>query len=317
MTTTLGCEELTYEVVLDWAKLPDGWSFNEEVADVAIDSQDRVYVFNRSEHPMMVFDRQGNFLTSWGEGIFKRPHGITPGPDDTLYCADDGDHTVRKCTLDGRVLMTLGKPGQPAPLQSGRPFNRPTKVAMDPKNGGFYVSDGYGNSRVHKYSPDGKLLFSWGEAGTDPGQFNIVHSVCTDRDGYVYVTDRENHRLQVFDSKGKYVTQWNNMHRACGLHISDGEQQLVYIGELATALAINKDVPNIGPRVSIYTLEGELLVRLGDRNPGSFLNRFWSPHGIVVDSRGDIYTGKASASYTANRPDVPMELRSFRKFVKK
>lgn len=314
MSTELGEGDFKFKVDYDWAKLPEGWSFNEEVGDVAVDAGDRVYVFSRSEHPMTVFDREGNFLSSWGEGVFSRPHGITIGPEDTIYCVDDGDHTIRKCTLDGRILMTIGIPGKPAPAQSGRPFNRPTKVAFDPKSGEIYVADGYGNSRVHKYSPDGKYLFSWGHPGTDPGEFNIVHSVCTDKDGYVYIADRENHRVQIFDARGKFQHQWNNLHRTCGLYISP--QQLVYVGELDTALKINKDIPNLGPRISIYDLDSNRLARLYDSTPRSRFNLLWSPHGIVTDSRGDIYTGKASSVYRNREPDQPSEIKSFRKLVK-
>jgi len=315
MVTRLGSGEFTYEVIVDWAKLPEGWSFLE-VADVAVDSQDRVYVFNRGEHPVIVFDRDGNFLASWGEGLFKRPHGLTIGPDDTLYCVDDIGNTVGKFTLDGRMLMTLGTPGKSAPFQSGLPFNLPTKVALDPKTGDIYVADGYGNSRVHKYSPDGKLLLSWGEPGSDPGQFNLVHTVCTDKDGYVYVADRENHRVQVFDSNGKYVTQWNNLHRPCGLYIDSNAEQLCYVGELAPALSINKDYPNLGPRISIFTLKGERLARLGDIRPGDEPHQFWAPHAIAIDSRGDLYIGEVSWSSAGCSMDPPRELRSFRKLVK-
>ena len=218
-----------------WGKLPDGWSFREAAA-VGTDSNDNVYVFNRGEHPMIVFDREGNFLRSWGEGVFPRAHGVTMGPDDTIFCTDDGDHTVRKCKLDGTVLFTLGMSGKPAPFMSGDPFNRCTHVAIDPTNGDLYVSDGYGNARVHKYSPDGKYLFSWGESGTGPGQFNIAHNVCTDKDGWVYVADRENHRIQVFDFNGKFETQWINMARPCGLYIDRAGDQRVYVGELGAAL---------------------------------------------------------------------------------
>ena len=186
MATKLGSEDYIYEELADWAKLPEGWSF-KEVADVVVDAQDRVYVFNRGEHPMIIFEQDGSFVTSWGEDLFSRAHGATVGPDGMLYCVDDGDHSIRKCTLDGEVLMTIGTPGEPAPAHSGQPFNRPTKVAFDPKTDELYISDGYGNARVHKYSPDGEHLFSWGEYGTDPGQFNLVHSVCTDSDGVVYI----------------------------------------------------------------------------------------------------------------------------------
>lgn len=316
MVTRLGSGAFTYEVVEDWARLPEGWSFHE-VADVVVDSRDRVYVFNRGEHPMIVFDRGGELITSWGEGVFIRPHGVTLGPDDTLYCVDDGGHCVRKCRPDGEVLMTLGTPGEPAPYQSGRPFNRPTKVALDPKTGDLYIADGYGNAKVHKFSADGQYLFSWGEYGTDPGQFNLVHSVCTDGEGYVYIADRESHRIQIFDGEGNYVTQWNNLHRPCGLHISASEEQLCYIGQLGPQLAVNQAYPNLGARVSIHNLEGQRLAWLGDERRGEESGQFLAPHGIGVDSKGDIYVGEVSWSAVGRQLDPPREMRCFRKLVKR
>ena len=141
-----------YEPVENWAKLPPGWSF-KEIGSVGVDKNDNVYVFNRGEHPMIVFDRDGNFLRSWGEGLFPRAHGVHMAPDDTIWLTDDGDHTVRQCTLEGKVLLTLGIPGKPAPYMSGEPFHRCTHTAMSPQ-GDIYVSDGYGNARVHKFSPE-------------------------------------------------------------------------------------------------------------------------------------------------------------------
>ena len=220
MATIVGTGDFKYRIVEDWAKLPDGWSF-KEVGAVGVDSNDNVYVFNRGDHPMMVFDRDGNFLRSWGEGQYPRAHGVHMGPDESIYLTDDGGHFVRKCRLeDGKVLLELGVPGKPAEYMSGEPFHRCTHTALAP-NGDIYVSDGYGNARVHKYSPDGKLLMSWGEPGTDPGQFNIVHNICTDADGWVYVADRENHRVQVFDGNGKYESQWNNADEAAPLAEAD------------------------------------------------------------------------------------------------
>src|SRR6201997_5284286 len=172
---TLGGGDYIYEPVEDWAKLPSGWSF-KEIGGVGVDRKDNVYVFNRGEHPMIVFDRDGNFLRSFGEGLFSRAHGLHIDADDNLYCTDDGDHTVRKCTPDGKGGLTTGMPKKPRLFRSGEPFHRCTHTALSPK-GEIYVSDGYGNARVHKYSPDGKLLMSWGEPGSDPGQFNIVHNI--------------------------------------------------------------------------------------------------------------------------------------------
>ena len=201
---TVGNGAYTYEPVENWAKLPPGWSF-KEIGGVGVDRHDNVFVFNRGEHPMIVFDCDGNFLRSFGEGMFPRAHGVFMALDDTIWLTDDGDHTVRQCTLEGKVLLTLGISGKPAPFMSGEPFHRCTHTAMSPQ-GDIYVSDGYGNSRVHKYAPNGKLLLSWGGPGTDPGEFNIAHNLTCDADGWVYVADRENHRVQVFDGNGKYET---------------------------------------------------------------------------------------------------------------
>jgi len=317
MTTLLGDGRFRFEVKADWGKLPDGWALND-VAAVAVDKQDRVYVFNRGTHPMIVFDREGNFLRSWGEGLFKRAHGLHIGPDESLYCTDDGDHTVRKCTLEGKVLLTIGIPEKPAPYMSGEAFNRCTHTALSPR-GDIYVSDGYGNARVHKYTPDGKLTKSWGEPGCDPGQFNIVHNIVADADGWVYVADRENHRVQVFDGEGKYETQWNNMHRPCGLCAETTRHPLFYVGEIGPTMPVNRDVPNLGPRISILDHEGKLVGRLGDVRAGLRLDQFIAPHGLAVDSRGDMYVGEVS--YTAwsqvypGQP-TPPGLRSLRKLVR-
>ena len=190
MATVLGTDKINYQPVEGWAKLPEGWRF-KECAGVAVDSRDRVYVFSRGEHPVMVFDREGNFLTSWGEGLFDIPHGITVAPDDSIYCVDNGDHTVRKLTNEGELLMTLGREDHPPPRWSGASFNQPTHLAVSPKTGDLYISDGYGNSRIHKYNPEGQHILSWGTPGIDPGQFVIPHNIAVDEEDNVYVADRE------------------------------------------------------------------------------------------------------------------------------
>ena len=313
---TLGTAEFTYEVAEGWGKLPDGWSFKEAAA-VGVDSKDNVYVFNRGEHPVIVFDREGNFLRSWGEGVYPRAHGVTMGPDDTIYLTDDGDHTMRHCTLDGKVLMTLGISGKPAPFMSGNPFNRCTHLAIDPANGDFYVSDGYGNARVHKYSPDGKLMFSWGESGTGPGQFNIAHNIATDKDGWVYVADRENQRMQVFDRNGKFETQWINMAKPCGLFIDNSGEQRVYVGELGVAFGPNSQAYGLGPRVTIMDIKGNVLARLGDGPEGIEPGQFTAPHGVSIDSHGDIYVGEVSWTASRRYANPPDEIRSLQKLVRK
>jgi DNA-binding beta-propeller fold protein YncE len=306
MPITLGSGEHRYRVAENWAKLPDGWRLTD-VASVAVDSKDRVYVFNRGAHPMIVFDRAGNFIKSWGEGLFGRAHGLHIDAHDNLYCTDDGDHTVRKCSVDGKVLLTIGIPNKPAPFMSGEPFHRCTHTALSPK-GEIYVSDGYGNARVHKYTPDGKLLKSWGEPGSDPGHFNIVHNISTDADDWVYVADRENHRVQVFDGNGKYEAQWNNLHRPCALHCCGGKSPNFIIGELGPGLAVNRGTPNLGPRLTIVDSKGKRVARLGGENgPGLEAGKFLAPHGVALDSNGDIYVGEVGVTnWKTSFGDTPM-----------
>jgi hypothetical protein len=318
MSVILGQGEHRYKVIENWAKLPDDWEFMD-VGAVAVDSKDRVYVFNRGEHPMIVFDREGNFIKSWGEGVFKRAHGLHIDAHDNLYCTDDGDHTVRKCTTDGKILLTIGVPGTPAPFMSGEPFHRCTHTALSPKDE-IYVSDGYGNACVHKFSPDGKLLKTWGESGTGPGQFNLVHNVVTDADGWVYVADRENHRVQVFDGNGKYETEWRNLHRPCALYCACAKgttRPTFFVGELGPGMPVNLKYKNLGPRISVVDSEGKLISRLGGtEGPGEQPGRFMAPHGLAVDSRGDIYLGEVSyTNWPTSFPgqQMPRPLRSLQK----
>lgn len=314
---SFGNGEFTYEAVPGWGQLPPGWRF-KEIGAVGVDRRDNVYVFNRGEHPMIVLDRDGRFLQAWGEGVFPRAHGLHMGPDDTVWLTDDADHTVRQCTLDGRVLLTLGIPGRLAPYMSGEPFHRCTHTALSP-SGEIYVADGYGNACVHKFSPNGKLIQSWGGPGSDPGEFNIVHNIACDADGWVYVADRENHRIQVFDGQGRYETQWNNLHRPCGLFMPGGKCPVCYVGELGPVMAVNRHVPNLGPRLSILDRTGKRIARIGGLHAGLGPAEFLAPHGIAVDSRGDIYVGEVSwTQWPELFPGeaMPDDLRSLHKFRK-
>jgi len=320
-SVVLGQGRYRYRILEGWGELPPGVAYGGDAAAVCVDSKDNVYVFTRGAHPVIVFDRNGKFLRSWGQDAgFTNPHGASVGPDDLLYLTDDKGHAVRKFTPEGKLLMTIGTPNVPAPAFSGDPFNRCTHTALSPK-GEIYVSDGYQNARVHKYSPDGKLLLSWGESGTGPGQFNLVHNIACDDEGWVYVADRENHRVQVFDGNGKYHGQWNNLARPCGLFVTRGGSPLGIIGELGpeTAATLTRGVPNLGPRVTIVDAKkGEVLAYLGTQPMGEGLGQFIAPHGIATDSRGDIYVAEVSKTYWpiifGNKPDH--ELRCLQKLVR-
>ena len=158
------------------------------------------------------------------------------------------------------------------------------------------------------------MLFSWGAPGTDPGEFNIPHNIVTDRDGYVYVADRENHRVQVFDSKGKYQTQWNNLHRPCALFIS--AEQHIYIAEVGWGMSVNRETPNIGPRITVMNTLGERQGRIGHLGYGLDVGQFIAPHGIAVDSRQSIYVGEVAWTNVSRSGEPPENLRSFQKLVK-
>ena len=202
---------------------------------------------------------------------------------------------------------------------SGEPFRRCTHTALSPNNE-IYVSDGYGNARVHKYSQDGTHMMSWGEPGAGPRQFNLPHNISCDADGWVYVADRENHRIQVFDGSGRFETQWHDMHRPSGMYMPPGKCPICYVGEIGPYYEFNRGAPNLGPRLSILSNQGRLLARIstepaGGTGPGQFI----SPHGIAVDSRGDIYVGEVSLHGVAESlPDRPLPpvLRSLQKFEK-
>ena len=314
MTVTLGSGAWTYDVEEDWAKVPDEIVLGD-CAAVGVDSRDNVYVFNRGAHPVAVFDNDGNLLRTWGDDIFAgahcEPHGVHVAPDETIWLTDDGDHTVRQCTLDGRVLLTIGVPGEPAPFMSGAPFHHCTHTALAPDGDHVYVSDGYGNARVHKFTLGGDLVASWGAPGTDVGQFNVPHNICCDGDGWVYVADRENHRVQVFDGNGRFETAWRDLHRPNGMCLGPGDNPLCYIGENGPQGGSNRDWPNVGPRVSIHTLQGEVVARLGETPGGLAAGRFTMPHGIAVDGRGNIYVGELSSRYwpLLSRDPVPARRR--------
>jgi len=272
MTTNIG--RLSFAVAEGWGKLPQGWELGQ-VPNVAVDGQDRVYVINRSEHPLIIFDRDGNFIASLAEEILQDPHGIHIGPDNSVYVADRNAHIVVKLSPEGHLRLTLGTRGRSSPEQSGAPFNGPTGVALS-SEGDIYVSDGYGNSRVHKYSSDGSLLFSWGGKGIHPGQFNLPHGICVDREERVYVADRENNRLQVFNEEGDFLKGWRDLKRPNDVSV-DAEGN-IYVAELEH-------------RVSVLSYQGDVLARWGGEE-SSAAGQFSGSHGICLDSQGNVYVAE-------------------------
>lgn len=314
MSEIIGHGEFKYEHLVEWQNLPEGMPLIE-TPGVAVNSKDEIHALTRNtEHPVMVFDSDGNFLRSFGAGVFSdRTHGITIGPDDSVYCADDGTHTITKFSLDGTLMVTFGEVGKPAEKWSGEPFNRPTHAAVSRNTGDVFISDGYGNSRVHRYSADGRYLNSWGEPGIDAGQFIRPHNIAVDGEDCVYVADRECHRVQIFDSGGEFIKMWGNIHRPDGMTF--GPDGNLYIAELNGMTGVD-DAPGLGHRVSVISPDGELLARVGDSLEGEVSGRFVAPHGIGVDSNLNVYVGEVSYTIRGQHMVPPREIRSLSKLRK-
>ena len=276
--TTVGAGKFTYTYIQDWAKMPAGQSLGT-VSAIATDSQDRVYAFQRAEPPVVIFNRNGEFLSSWGNGNFVDPHGLFI-KDDIVYLTDREGSTAMRYTLDGKPLQIIGTLGEYSDTgcevtgavcpRSAGPFNYITEMVPHP-SGDLYISDGYRNARVHRFSKDGTLVSSWGEPGKGgPNEFHLPHSLVVGQDGRIYLCDRENSRIQVFSAEGEYITMWTDMQRP--LDISQDLE-----GNFVISERVREDG---GPaQMSVLDGEGNVLARWPSR----------SAHGSWVDAHGDIY----------------------------
>jgi DNA-binding beta-propeller fold protein YncE len=316
---------LQYDVVAGWEQLPAGFT-HLDVVGIDVDSRGQVFVFTRAQPRVIVYAPDGSFLRSWGEGFFtERTHGLTIAPDDTVYCVDEGAQVVYHFTADGSLLQTIGTKGVASDtgydgrtlesIRGGGPFNRPTNVALGP-NGDVYVTDGYGNARVHRFSKDGQLIRSWGEPGTGPGQFYLVHGIGIDAENRVLVADRENDRIQIFDLEGNYQDEWTNVQRPT--NVRPGADGLYYVSELWRPVGHKSfrlgvtDVDRPG-RVSVLDRNGAVVNRWGGSDrcaPGNFC----APHDISVDSRGDLYVGEVTHTFGVRPGLVPADCHTFQKF---
>jgi DNA-binding beta-propeller fold protein YncE len=304
-----------FEVVDGWGKLPPGYHF-KEVSSVAVDAHDQVYAFCRGEYAVIVFTRDGQFVRAWGKGQFQRAHTVIIGPDGSVWLVDDAGHAIYQYSPEGKLLLTLGTPGQGAPAQSNTPFNQPTHLAIDPRTGDLYITDGYGNSCVHKFDPAGRHLGSWGAGGSNPGEFNIPHCVIVDPARTVFVADRENHRIQRFTPDGTYLGQWTNLFRPNALAQDPGREHYVFVAQGGTGLTINAGVPNIGNQVAVLSPQGDRVGHIGESRGGEQPGQFVAAHGVALDSRGDLYVAEVSFSARGRHETPPRELRSLQKFTR-
>jgi len=261
---------LPHKLVKDWAKLPKGWNFGES-SGVAVDKQDNVWVFNRGAHPVIQFDKHGNMLQAWGEGLFKSSHGVRIDAEGNVWAIDVKGHLALKFSPAGKVQMVIGR--SPGNNDSKDSLNEPTGIAFA-ANGDLFISDGYVNSRVIKFNREGDYLTHWGSKGEGDGQFNLVHDVALDSAGKVYVADRTNQRVQIFDSSGKFLAKWTGIGAPWGL-IYSAKENVMYMCD-----GLNNRVIKLG-------LDGQVQGVLGSQ--GRIQGKFDFVHNIALDSEGSIY----------------------------
>ncbi len=274
----VGSGDHRYELIQDFLKLPNGERFGL-VSRVGTDSQDRIYVFQRRDPPVVVFDRDGKYLGAWGAGEVTDPHGLKI-VNDTVYTTDRSDSVAKSFTLDGKVLLQLGQKGVHSDTgctgspwlaeRAAGPFNHPTEMIPHP-NGDIYVTDGYRNARVHRFTRDGKFVTSWGSPGHAEGQFHLPHSIAIDDDGKLYVADRANNRIQTFTPDGGFLGMWTGM----------GGPNDITRGKDGTFTIAEQEDHGKPAQVCVRDANGKVIVRMDSRHV----------HGVGVDSRGNIYAG--------------------------
>jgi peptidylamidoglycolate lyase len=284
-----------YSVVHGWPQLPPGFVLGQ-VSGVAIDSHNHVFVFHRAENSwatdkshfiaspaVLCFDgASGKLLFSWGENRFLDPHGLRVDRNDNVWVTDRGLQQVLEFTHDGKPLLTIGT--ERTAGVDGTHFNLPTDIAFA-ANGDIYVSDGYGNNRVAKFSPDGKFLFDWGKKGDGPGEFNLPHSVAVDAEGLVYVADRSNSRIQIFDANGKFLKMWKSEELGRPWSLTVGPDNLLYVvdgGDL-------KPAPPDRGRVLKLDLSGKILAKWS--RYGNYDGQIYWGHDLAVGKDGAVYVG--------------------------
>ena len=308
---TLRNDRFRYEWVEGWGEIQDNWLLNV-VPGVCVDTDDNVYLLSRGNPPVVVLSKDGKCRECFGEGVFERAHGVFLTPDGDVYGVDDAGHAAYRFDRERNLILTLGNKGQPSDsgcvnknyktvVRGAPPFNYPTNLIVA-SNGDIYVTDGYGNARVHRFAPDGTLRMSWGEPGSGPGCFNLPHGLALGPDGLLYVADRQNNRIQIFTPEGSFVNEWTGFERPADIWIRDG---IIYIAECKRTSSYDEH-PS---RVSILDMTGRLLARM--ESPGDYDAEIGhrTAHGIAVDSEGSIYVCEVGKKI----PEHYFALRKYRR----
>jgi peptidylamidoglycolate lyase len=288
-----------YELVTNWPHLPTGFQLGNPTG-IGIDTNQNIVVFHRGDRKwplfgpipdkpiqtktILIIDKEsGKLLDSWGSNLFIMPHGLTVDQDNNIWVTDVGLHQVFKFRHDGKLLMTLGEAGVSG--NDSLHFNQPTDIAVS-KDGSFYVSDGYGNNRIVKFSATGNYLFEWGRKGNKEGEFNLPHGLGLDNEGNVYVADRENNRFQKFDPSGKFIKQWisHTFGSICSVFIDQGRAKMLAVDD-QTYLKLK----HRGSAVIIFDTSATVQTRFG--RSGLYQGPTCWYHDLTVDKEGAIYVG--------------------------
>lgn len=288
-----------YELVKDWPNLPKEFKLGNPTG-IGIDTNQNVFVFHRADREwavigtmptayissktILMLDREsGKILKSWGDSLFIMPHGLTIDIQNNVWVTDVGLHQIFKFAHDGKLLMKLGEAKVSG--NDATHFNRPTDIAVA-KDGSFYVSDGYGNSRIVKFSAAGKYLFEWGKKGDKEGEFNVPHAISLDDKENIYVADRENKRVQVFNATGKFIKQWTNkgFGRICSVVFNKQENNFIAVDDATSWFNIKHN----GSNIILFDSTGNVIDKFGN---GFFKRqgiKCWY-HDVAVDNEGSIY----------------------------
>lgn len=292
-----GEDTFQYKMVKGWLQLPEGLVLSQ-VTGIGIDSSQNILLFHRagrkwtepfpdtliSLNTVLTIDhKSGNIIDTWGGNHFIMPHGLTVDRENNVWVTDVGLQQVFKFSHEGKLLLMLGTAKEAG--NDRLHFNLPTDVAVA-NDGSFYVSDGYGNSRVVKFSKEGKYLFEWGSKGSKPGQFNIPHGIDLDARGNVYVADRENNRIQKFDANGRFVSLWKNNEadQLYSLAVSKTNNKVFAIDYLTFLSFVVKgsDILRLDSTLKLVTRFGRT---------GSYDGPTCRYHDIAIDNEESIYVG--------------------------
>ena len=298
--------EIPFESVPNFLKLPPNLFLGEGIG-VATNSKGHIFVYTRSQNTRLFeFDQKGTYLREIGEGLygFAFAHAVRVDPQDNVWAVDEGTNMVIKFNPAGRVEMLLGRrpesveglpstPAPNAPVPPAQPylFSRPTDVAWDPA-GNIFVSDGYGNSRVVKYDKNGRFISSVGSRGPGQGQLNLPHTIATDAKGNVYVGDRSNRRIQVFDNDLTFKAIYDQVGAPWALCITPGTHQYLYSSN-SNPDNNNAEIGAVTGEIYKMELDGTILGKFG--KAGKELGQFSTVHEIDCRNENELVVSEITA----------------------